>query len=347
MGIMASAPFNGVDDENLAIAYIAMLLLIVLVRLLYPSFRRDLGGADVLKVTLFPLGGFLIIAKDFEGPDIDSEELRERMRLRRRRMVTNVVLSLTRLSCLFKHRNKTRDAEVGNDFEKHDTVSRDDTVDKTESTNQKTLTVIAATIIIQEGKIHLNDFTLPSSPDSTAREGESACAQGREGEALTLKEGRPEPFQQPTKHHSLDSHQLLSRSRHFLKEILKPTPVAIVISIVIALVDPLKALFLPPSSNFQPHFRPVAPDGQPPLAFVLDTATFVGAAGVPIGLICLGSALASLRVRSGEVFPRGAITALALAKMVITPLIGVGITRGFTHAGFVPRDDKVLQFVCM
>jgi hypothetical protein len=29
---------------------------------------------------------------------------------------------------------------------------------------------------------------------------------------------------------------------------------------------PLKALFIPPSSNFQPHFWPVAPDEQLPLA---------------------------------------------------------------------------------
>jgi predicted permease len=91
----------------------------------------------------------------------------------------------------------------------------------------------------------------------------------------------------------------------------------------------------------------VAPDGQPPLAFVIDTANFVGAACVPIGLICLGSALACLRVRAGEAFPRGAIAALALAKMVVTPFLGIGITRWFAHVGFVHRDDKVLQFVCM
>ena len=32
MGITASAPFNGVDDENLAIAYISMIMLVFLVR---------------------------------------------------------------------------------------------------------------------------------------------------------------------------------------------------------------------------------------------------------------------------------------------------------------------------
>ena len=52
-----------------------------------------------------------------------------------------------------------------------------------------------------------------------------------------------------------------------------------------------QALFLPTSDTFQPRFRPVAPDGQPPLAFVLDMANFVGAASIPIGLIGLGSTL--------------------------------------------------------
>jgi auxin efflux carrier family protein len=32
MGITASAPFNGVADENLAIAYISMLMLVFFVR---------------------------------------------------------------------------------------------------------------------------------------------------------------------------------------------------------------------------------------------------------------------------------------------------------------------------
>jgi len=94
-----------------------------------------------------------------------------------------------------------------------------------------------------------------------------------------------------------------------------------------------------------PWFQPVAPDGQPPLAFVLNTASFVVVASVPIGVICLGSALACLRLRPAETFPQGAITALALARMVVMPLLGVGITRWLVHAGFVDRDDKALQFV--
>ena len=37
MGITASAPFDGVDDENLAIAYISTLILVFFVRLLCPD----------------------------------------------------------------------------------------------------------------------------------------------------------------------------------------------------------------------------------------------------------------------------------------------------------------------
>jgi predicted permease len=324
MGVTASAPFDGVNDQNLAIAYISTLLLVFIVRL--PCFQLPmiqyfcLELTDVLKITLFPLGGFLIVAKDFEGPDVPSGVLQERMHLRRQKIVENATLSLRRLMRLFGHRDKTCDVEVGNDFLKKNTVSCDETVGQNESIDQKTLTGEATTptsIIVGEGSIHL--------PPASS----------------------PELLRRPTDPLSSRCDQLVSRSRHFLKELLKPTPIVIVFAIVVALVDPLKALFLPPSPSFQPRFRPVAPDGQPPLAFVLDTATFVGAACVPIGLICLGSALACLRMRSGEPFPRGAIASLALARMVVTPLIGVGITRWLVHGNFVHRDDKVLQFVCM
>jgi hypothetical protein len=245
------------------------------------------------------------------------------MRFRRRRMVTNAALSLGRLSRLFRRSDETCDVEVGDNFERKDTIS-DETVGRNDTIDQKTFTETGTTpTLTPTSSVH----NMPTSPPELLQ--------------------RHRDSNQDSDHSS-QCHHLPSHSRHFfLKELLKPAPIVIVFAIIIALVDSLKALFLPPSSTFQPRFRPVAPDGQPPLAFVLDTANFVGAACVPIGLICLGSALACLRVRSGEAFPRGAIAALALAKMVVTPLLGIGITRWFAHVGFVHRDDKVLQFVCM
>ena len=57
-----------------------------------------------------------------------------------------------------------------------------------------------------------------------------------------------------------------NRSRHVLAELLKLILMVITVSVIIALVDPLKAFLLLTSDTFQPRFWPVAPDGQPPLA---------------------------------------------------------------------------------
>ncbi|KAI0292222.1 auxin efflux carrier [Multifurca ochricompacta] len=302
MGITASAPFKGIDDENLAIAYISMLIL-------------------VFFVTLFPLGGFLIVAKDFDGPDVEPEEVREEMRLRRCKLIAGAALQLRRLPFLFRHSEKFHDAETGKDRQEKATISSTEVLD-------------AGVPSLSEGY--------------TARHETMDSKAGTEQKTLTARSISPTIIPDENSERARPaSHRLYTLSKRFLAELLKPGPIVIVFALVIALVDPLKALFLPPSANFQPHFRPVAPDGQPPLAFVLDTTTFVGVASVPIGLVCLGSALARMRMRSGEAFPRGAIAALALVKMVVTPIIGVGITRLFVHTGFIHREDKVLQFVCV
>ncbi|KAI0274431.1 membrane transport protein-domain-containing protein [Russula aff. rugulosa BPL654] len=244
LGIMASAPFSGVDDENLAIAYLSTLMLL-------------------FYIAVFPLGGFLMVSKDFEGPDVASEELRDRTSLQRRRMFTNVALSVGRLLRLHGHPNgsKTRGSEVG-------------------VTSRKMILSLAMRSTI---------------PETTL--------QARPNRDHTRNRDRPR------------------------KPLKSPLHTAVI--------------------ELPTTLPPVAPDGQPPLAFILDMASFAGAAYAPMGLLCLGSAIACLQLRSEEPLPTGAIAALALAKMVVTPLIGVGITRWFAHLGFIHRDDKVLQFVCI
>ena len=311
---------------------------------------------NVFKITLFGLGGFLLVAKDFEGPDVPSEELRERMYLRRRRMVMNAALLLRRLLRLSQHSNagEKGDVEKRVDIEKNDTVPSDGSAGKEEGLYQDTFTGITITptptIVVSsnmtsgrdEGLDHKSIMGTTITPTPTIVNGSDFFTDT--ATSLTIELPR-----QPTDHHSSHRHHVdfLSRSLHFLKQLTKPYMVVIILSFVISLVDPLKALFIPPSSNFQPRFRPIAPDGQPPLAFIFDTATFIGGAYIPLGLICLGSALACLSVRSGGPFPIGAIASLALGKTVVIPIIGVAITRGFAHVGFVHSDDKVLQFVCM
>ncbi|KAJ7087905.1 hypothetical protein B0H15DRAFT_1022512 [Mycena belliarum] len=68
------------------------------------------------------------------------------------------------------------------------------------------------------------------------------------------------------------------------------------------------------------HIHP-APDGQPPLAFLLDATSFIGAASASAN----GS----------------------LGKMLITPVLGVLFCKGLVHINLISREDKVLQFVLL
>lgn len=137
----------------------------------------------------------------------------------------------------------------------------------------------------------------------------------------------------------------LPKLNTFLRSFLTPQAIAIFTAFPIALITPLKALFTPVSGSSIPN----APDGQPILAFILDTASFIGAASVPMGLICLGSALARLKIPRGQWhrLPTGAIMGLALAKMIVMPVLGVLIVQGLVRGGVIDPSQKVLRFVCM
>lgn len=78
-------------------------------------------------------------------------------------------------------------------------------------------------------------------------------------------------------------------------------------------------------------------------------AAFLGAGAVPLGLVCLGSALAGIKVPHNEwnVLPFGAITSLAVCKLLIMPVLGFLLVDAFVRIGFIPANDKVLRFVCM
>ena len=133
---------------------------------------------------------------------------------------------------------------------------------------------------------------------------------------------------------------------NFLKSFFSPVSVSIIVAFPIALVPQLKALFVQvPGTHMS-----AAPDGQPPLAFIMDIISFIGNAAIPWALICLGSSLARLHIpKRGEwhKLPLGAIGSLAMGRLLLMPVIGVLLCEGLTKVGFIPRDDKVLRFVCM
>jgi len=45
--------------------------------------------------------------------------------------------------------------------------------------------------------------------------------------------------------------------------------------------------------------------------------------------------------------PKGAIAALAVCKMIISPVIGVAIVIGLVRVGLLDGNDKVLLFVSL
>ncbi|KAI0043335.1 auxin efflux carrier [Auriscalpium vulgare] len=306
LGVTASAPFNGVEDQNLAVAYIAGLLL-------------------VFFVTLFPMGGYLLVAKDYDGPDIESDYLRERMHRRRTRVANAAIAHLRRLrgksTSSAAHPESAEDEKMGDERSSPSTQPREPS-----ERIVSCATSTAPTVVADE-----RDMLSFTPPTHTVRFMPSLTS-------LTPSPRLSRP------------RRILRRARPLLAQLIKPAPLTIILALPIALVAPLKALFLPPSASFTPRFHPTAPDGQPPLAFMMDTASFAGAASVPLGLVCLGSALARLTIGGSDNWarmPLGAIGALAVGKMIISPVFGVLLVKGLVHSGMIDRNDKVLQFVCI
>ncbi|KAI6032583.1 auxin efflux carrier [Pisolithus orientalis] len=281
MTLMASAPFNGTQDENLAVAYLAAFLL-------------------VFCVTLFTFGAVRWLETDFDGPDIEDEEIQAQLRLKQKR----VIGSLARLGTWMLCRRSKRTTPGGADSDLE----------------------ACETVISTEENIHSENAT--SVPTALGTEGK------KENLETTAKIRVPA------------TRRILRGFCNAVRSASSPPSLSIVISFIISVVPTLKALFVAgvPGVNM-----PSAPDGQPPLAFLLDTATFIGAASVPIGLMTLGSAIARLEIPSGSwrKFPLASIGALATARLVVMPILGVLICQGLTHVGFISAEDKVLRFVCI
>ncbi|KAI6038551.1 auxin efflux carrier [Pisolithus marmoratus] len=281
MTLMASAPFNGTQDENLAVAYLAAFLL-------------------VFCVTLFTLGAVRLLEMDFDGPDMEDEEVRARLHLKHKRTAAGLASFVTWLLCRRSERITSGGAD--SDLEACKTVTS--TKENIDSDN----TLSDPTALRNEGKMGQSETTTETNVPSTRRIFRSFC--------------------------------------NVVRSASSPMSLSIVLSFIISVVPTLKALFVAdvPGVNL-----PSAPDGQPPLAFLLETATFIGAASVPLGLLTLGSAISRLEIPSGSWrnFPLASIGALATARLIVMPILGVLICQGLTRIGFINAEDKVLRFVCI
>lgn len=142
-------------------------------------------------------------------------------------------------------------------------------------------------------------------------------------------ESQPESLFGKVKHHVFVT----------LKNFIAPNSLSLIVALAIAMAPPLRSLFVKGSVHI-----PNAPDKQPPLSFIMDIASYIGAASVPLGLLILGATIARLRVNS---MPPGFWkTALMITacRLIILPIFGVGLTTGLFKAGWF-NDDRLIRFV--
>ncbi|KAL7282716.1 hypothetical protein ACG7TL_004190 [Trametes sanguinea] len=172
----------------------------------------------------------------------------------------------------------------------------------------------------------------------------------------------PPPTRAPSTH-SADAQSLAQRSEtdtlhspSFKRRVIRvfrplsalwtPVTITLALSLPIALVQPLKALFVDVSDIGGPDWK--GPDGRPPLAFIIDTAEFMGNIAVPLALVLLGASFARLQMpRPLSRLPMMAMFLTTITKMVILPVVGVFLVQAMTNAGLIDRDAKAERFVAM
>ncbi|KAF8167301.1 auxin efflux carrier transmembrane protein [Crassisporium funariophilum] len=343
MSVTGSLPFRGMEDQNLSVAYISAFIL-------------------VFVVTLFPFGAHRWISMDYAGPDVEPEEVRETMRLKRqalfkpfRRLLRLGPSTLdTHTSDRLheaKHLSEKQDEEVKQPMRpvasRHVSFMVDDatTVVPTPMCSPPpTEIAILSRVNSLERTVTMNGMDLPNTLNKTSNSATLPMHITKEDPHGTSSNASNSSLSTTSSNNRFFSRRSI---KEFIRSIFTPVSMVIFISFPLALIPQLKALFVPVAGVHMPP----APDGLPPLAFIMDATNFVGAASVPLGLICLGSALARLPIpKKGEwkTLPLGAIGWLAVGKMLIMPVLGVLICEGFlVKVGVIPKEDKVLRFVCI
>ncbi|KAF8679847.1 Membrane transport protein [Rhizoctonia solani] len=328
MSMTASAPFSP-GDSDVAVAYLSAFIL-------------------VFFVTLFPFGGSRIIEKDFmdkSAPVDADDEIPESAssRLRRR---------WGRLQIAIQNR---RGAVADSDIEGSPASEQDEKVTEIATPKPKLSRHVSfnpSEPTAYNGPDGGQSTRPPSahvSPAPTVVEGiHNTMSQNPKDSTRVVPVSTETGLASTPEIRSSRFKRALLSTRAFLKSLASPATSSMVVSFIVALVPQLKALFIAPPAGSNIHIHH-APDGLPPLNMIMDTATFIGNASVPLGLICLGSALARLQVpKPISRAPLGAITLFSILKMVVGPVFGVLVVEALTHhTSLIDPNDKVLRFVCI
>ncbi|AET40116.1 putative ATPase ECM3 Ecym_5358 [Eremothecium cymbalariae DBVPG len=128
----------------------------------------------------------------------------------------------------------------------------------------------------------------------------------------------------------------------FLKNCLRPCAFFVIVSLIVAFVPWLKALFVKtPNVNSIKQ----APDNLPPLNFVMDLTGFAGPACVPYALMMVGATFARIKIRKLHPGLWKTAVAMVFVKQFIFPIIGILWCHLLIKAGLANwQDDKMLLF---
>lgn len=120
----------------------------------------------------------------------------------------------------------------------------------------------------------------------------------------------------------------------------QPASIVLVISVTISMIPWVQALFVESTQVTLPS----APDKQPPLSFIMDYASYIGAAQVPFGLLLLGGTIGRLKI--GE-FPRHLLKvpiSVTFLRLFIFPIIGCAFNSKVYRDGLFYQND-ILYFL--
>ena len=243
--LTATAPFT-TEDQALGIAYISIIMVWCF-------------------LTMFPLGGWMLVKRDFdfpEGPVPDVEEARHETGVQWFSLVERIALRCSaslRLSCTPTEDSRNSDDTVSTQGKQQDIKISLQPVPNREGRRPSISHSIRELDVIRPASSHasvhhpaereLEDLSLAATP--------------------SLSRHRQFTTPMPTEPFYERAGKSILR---FLLSLVSPPAIACLLSLTIALVPQLKALFVTvPGVNM-----PDAPDGQPPLAWILDIAVFGG-----------------------------------------------------------------------
>lgn len=118
---------------------------------------------------------------------------------------------------------------------------------------------------------------------------------------------------------------------------------AVLVALIIAFIPWVKALFV--TTDKTPNMKQ-APDGLPPLNFIMDYTNYLGSASVPFGLMLLGATLGRLKIK--KLYPGFWKTAVCLVilRQCVMPIFGVLWCDRLVKAGWLSWEkDSMLLLV--